>query len=401
MTDADPETFRLGVNYWPAQHAMGWLQAYDPGVTRHDFLRAKSVGFDTIRIFLRWEDAQPTASTIDAAVIDRLVDAADAAVEAGVTVLITLFVGHMSGINWIPAWAVGGAGGDRRFRVVSGGRAWPAGTGLRNWYVDCAVVDAQERLATATAAALAGHPGVWAWDLGNENSNCTLPPDRAAGAAWLERMSTAIRSSDPGRPLTIGIHMEDLEEDRRIGPAEAARWCDIVSMHGYPIYADWSAGSTDHELLPFLAEITRWLASGAPILFEEFGLPTTRRAALGSGLLVSESAAAAYTGRALDGLREAGCTGALLWCFADYVSELAELPPFDAAPHELSFGLWRADGTPKPAVAHVTARAGSLRVPPRSPDDWLDIDYATFDSDRRFHLARLYRRFRGRAAASL
>ena len=401
MTDADPETFRLGVNYWPAQSAMGWLQAYDPGVTRRDFLRATSVGFDTIRIFLRWEDAQPTASTIDAAVIGRLVDAADAAVEAGVTVLVTLFVGHMSGINWIPAWAVGGAGGDRRFRVVSGGRAWPAGTGLRNWYVDSAVVDAQERLATAAAAALAGHPGVWAWDLGNENSNCTLPPDRAAGAAWLERMSTAIRSSDPGRPLTIGIHMEDLEEDRRIGPAEAARWCDIVSMHGYPIYADWSAGSTDHELLPFLAEITRWLASGAPILFEEFGLPTTRRAALGSRLLVSESAAAAYTGRALDGLREAGCTGALLWCFADYVSELAELPPFDAAPHELSFGLWRADGTPKPAVAQVTARAGSLRVPPRSPDDWLDIDCATFDGDRRFHLARLYRRFRGRAAASL
>ena len=61
MTDADPETFRLGVNYWPAQLAMGWLQAYDPGVTRRDFLRAKSVGFDTIRIFLRWEDAQPTA----------------------------------------------------------------------------------------------------------------------------------------------------------------------------------------------------------------------------------------------------------------------------------------------------------------------------------------------------
>lgn len=77
-------------------------------------------------------------------------------------------------------------------------------------------------------------------------------------------MTTAIRRSDPGRPLTIGIHMEDLEEDRQIGPAEAARWCEIVSIHGYPIYADWSAGATDHELLPFLAEITRWLAGGAP-----------------------------------------------------------------------------------------------------------------------------------------
>ena len=401
MGDADPETFRLGVNYWPAEAAMGWLQAYDPRITRRDFRRARSAGFDTIRIFLRWEDAQPTASTIDATVMGRLVEVADAAVEAGVSVLVTLFVGHMSGVNWIPAWATGGAGGDRRFRVVSGGRARPAGTGLRNWYADAGIVEAQERLATAAAAALAGHPAVWAWDLGNENSNCTVPPDRAAGEAWLERMSAAIRSSDPGRPLTIGIHMEDLEEDRRIGPAEAARWCDIVSMHGYPIYADWSAGATDHELLPFLAAITRWLASGAPILFEEFGLPTTRLAAPEGGLLVSEPAAAAYTGRALDSLREAGCAGAFLWCFADYGPELDALPPFDLARHEHSFGLWRADGSPKPAVAQVRDRIVSLRVPPPSPDEWLDIDYATFDGDRRFHLARLYDRFRGRAAVGL
>ena len=254
---------------------MSWLQAYDPAVTRRDFRRATSAGFDSVRIFLRWEDAQPTASTIDTATLGRLVDVADAAVEAGVTLVVTLFVGHMSGVNWIPAWATGGAGGDRRFRVVSGGRARRA-AGLRNWYADTGIVAAQERLAAAAAAALAGHPGVWAWDLGNENSNCTLPPDRAAGEAWLERMTTAIRRSDPGRPLTIGIHMEDLEEDRQIGPAEAARWCEIVSIHGYPIYADWSAGATDHELLPFLAEITRWLAGGAPILFEEFGLPTAR-----------------------------------------------------------------------------------------------------------------------------
>ena len=180
-------------------------------------------------------------------------------------------------------------------------------------------------------------------------------------------MATAVRSSDPGRPLTIGIHMEDLEEDRRIGPAEAARWCDFVSMHGYPIYADWSAGATDDQLLPFLAEITRWLAGGAPILFEEFGLPTTRPARIDNPLLVSEADAAAYTGRALDGLRQAGCIGALLWCFTDYASPLHATPPFDLAAHELSFGLWHADGSPKPAVAEVTARTGSLRVSPPSP----------------------------------
>ena len=102
----------LGVNYWPAAQAMDWLRVYDPAITRRDFARAREAGFDTIRVFLRWEDAQPTADTFDAAVLRRLVDAADAAVEAGVRLLVTLFTGHMSGVNWIPV--VGGRRGVRR-----------------------------------------------------------------------------------------------------------------------------------------------------------------------------------------------------------------------------------------------------------------------------------------------
>jgi endo-1,4-beta-mannosidase len=386
------ERFRLGINYWPADLAMGWLQAYDPIVTRQDFRRAAAAGFDNVRVFVRWEDAQPAPAKIDSTTLERLLDITDAAVEAGVTLIVTLFVGHMSGLNWIPAWALGGTGGDQRFPVVAGGQT-RTGARLRNWYADPAIVTAQERLATATACALAGHPGLWAWDLGNENSNCTVPPDRRSGTEWLERITTALRVSDPGRPITIGIHMEDLEEDRRIGPSEAAQWCDIISMHGYPIYAEWSAGPTDDLLLPFLAEITRWLSEGAEILFEEFGLPTTPSQPATTRLLVSEAAAAAYTGRALDGLRRAGCTGALLWCFADYAPLPGAIPPNSLPTHERSFGLWRSDGTPKPAVSEVTKRAGSLRIPPTGPGAWLDIDQQTFASDRRFHLARLYARY--------
>jgi endo-1,4-beta-mannosidase len=381
------------VNYWPAEVAMAWFETYDPAVTRRDFRRAASAGFDSVRIFVRWEDAQPTPTTINNATLNLLVDVADAAVEAGVTLIVTLFVGHMSGINWIPAWATGGPDGDPRFRVVSGGHA-SEHSGIRNWYADAAIVAAQERLAATTAAALAGHPGVWAWDLGNENSNCTIPPNHASGEEWLERMTSAIRRNDPGRPLTIGIHMEDLEQNRQIGPAEAARWCEIVSMHGYPIYADWAAGPTDHYLLGFLAAMTRWLAVGAEILFEEFGLATTRPGQTQHSLLVTERAAAAYTGLALDHLRAAGCTGALLWCFSDYASALDMLPPFDRATHERTFGLWRADGSAKPAIAEVTARVGMARVEAPSPNAWLDIDKETFTSNRRWHLTRLYQRYR-------
>jgi endo-1,4-beta-mannosidase len=395
---ADPgpdggEVFRLGANYWPAEHAMDWLAAYDPQVTRRDFARARAAGLDCLRIFLRWADVQPAESMIDAATLGHLVDAADAASESGSTLIVTLFVGHMSGVNWAPEWATGGPDGDRRFRVVTPGSGPSGPTGLRNWYTDPAVGAAQERVATAAASALAGHPAVWLWDLGNENSNCTVPPDADAGSAWLERMTAAIRAADPGRPITVGIHMEDLEDDRRIGPAEVARHCEVVSMHGYPPYTAWADGPTDDRLLPFLALVTRWLAGGAEVLFEEFGLPTTPAPGTGTGLLVDEVTAAAYTGRALDGLRTAGCSGALLWCFADYVPRLHGQPPFDEAVHERSFGLWRSDGSAKPAVAELTRRAGLGREIPPADLPWLDIAVEEFLADRRHHLPRLYKRY--------
>lgn len=389
----DPATFRLGVNYWPAEQAMNWLAAYDPDVTRRDFARARGAGFDCLRIFVRWSDVQPAETTVDSAVLKHLVDVADAASEAGTELIVTLFVGHMSGVNWAPRWAAGGPDGDRRFRVVTEDVGTEQGSGLRNWYSDPGIGAAQERLAVSVASALSGHPAVWMWDLGNENSNCTIPPDAQAGAAWLERMTGALRESDPGRLITLGLHMEDLESDRRMGPAEVARYCDVVSMHGYPAYTAWADGPADERLLPFLAHLTRWLAGGATVLFEEFGLPTGTPAGTGPDQLVGEDAAALYTGQALDGLRDAGCLGALLWCFADYVPALHHCPPFDEARHERSFGLWRADGSPKPAVAEITRRAGRTRRPPPEELPWLDLDVDEFLADRTRQISRLYRRY--------
>jgi endo-1,4-beta-mannosidase len=374
---------------------MAWLADYDPAVTRDDFGRIADAGFDTVRVFVRWEDAQPSARVVERSVIDRLVDAADAAGETGVALIVTLFTGHMSGVNWVPPWALGGVDGDKRFRMMSGGRVRPPGSGMRNWYSDDEVVTAQESLAAVVAGALSGHPAVWAWDLGNENSNCTVPPDRSSAEAWMERMAGAVRDADPGRLVTVGIHMEDLEEDRGIGPAEVARWCDFVSMHGYPIYADWATGPTDDRLVPFLAHITRWLAGGAPVLFEEFGLPTLPPAGTAgatSSMLVDEDVAASYTGSVIDTLWAEGSMGALLWCFSDYAPELFDEAPFDLAVHERSFGLWRADGTAKPAVAMVLARSGRGRLAPGALP-WLDIGPEEFITDRKAQLARLYRRY--------
>lgn len=379
---------------------MGWWSQFDRGEVAADFERIAASGLDSVRVFLTWEDFQPSPETVDREMLGRLVAVADLAAEFGLALIPTLFTGHMSGVNWIPAWALGGSAGDDRFRVVSRGAI--AEGGLRNWYSDPAVADAQALLAAEAAAALAGHEALWAWDLGNENSNCVIPATAATARAWLARLTSAIRDADESALLTVGLHMEDLEEDRRLGPGEVSASCDFLSMHGYPIYAPWADGPTDEQLLPFLARITRWLGAGPDVLFSEFGLsthrragPSERRAEGESPLLVDEDAAAAYTARALEALRRAGCLGAMLWCYSDYSAALWKNPPLDRARHERTFGLWRVDGSPKPSVAAVAAFAGAERCQVAQADLWIDIEPDEFWLDPSRQLRRLYRCYQG------
>ncbi len=196
--------------------------------------------------------------------------------------------------------------------------------------------------------------------------------------------------------------MEDLIEDRRLGPREAGRFCDFLCMHGYPIYADFVEVPTDERLLPFLGLLTHWLG-GREVLFEEFGAPALRagkelkealRTAPASTLLDEESAAS-YTRRALEALRESGFLGAMLWCYADYAEDLWGDPPLDEAAHERWFGLWRADGSPKPALAEIRPFKGARPAPSKRVPGWIDVDPEEFYARPHEHLHRLYRRFLG------
>ncbi|MEE8490395.1 MAG: cellulase family glycosylhydrolase, partial [Acidimicrobiia bacterium] len=343
---------------------MGWWGDFDHSEVAADFSRIAASGFDSVRLFLTWEDFQPAPDRVDMGMLRRLVSVADLAGRAGIAIMPTLYTGHMSGVNWIPGWALGGSDGDDRFRVVSDGRV--IGAGLRNWYADPEVTRAQMLLAGEAAAALAGHEAIWAWDLGNENSNCVTPPSRSSARSWLDRITSTIREADDMVLVTIGLHMEDLERNRMLGPGEAAEVCDFLTMHGYPIYAPWAESATDEHMLPFLAQVTRWLGRGHDVLFSEFGLatyrrkdPTSERArAESNSPLVEEETAAAYMRRALSALHAAGCVGAMVWCYADYMPAIWGDPPLDSAVHERFFGLWRADGSPKPSVAALEEFSG-------------------------------------------
>jgi endo-1,4-beta-mannosidase len=75
--------------------------------------------------------------------------------------------------------------------------------------------------------------------------------------------------------------------------------------------------------------------------------------------MASEQDLADYFAAVLPKLVEVGATGAMLWCWADYSSELWTLPPCNEAWHERFFGMVRPDGTLKPHAEVVRAFAAS------------------------------------------
>jgi endo-1,4-beta-mannosidase len=373
--------FSLGVNYWPRRSAMAMWRRFDAGEIREDFARIAGLGLDAVRFFLRWDDFQPRPDTMDDAMLARLETVADIAAETGLRAMPTLFTGHMSGVNWLPAWSLDPGTPHGRFRTIAGDRESPYGIG--DFYTG-ALLDAQLVFARAVGERLRAHPAVIAWDLGNEFSNLREPKNEYEAADWSRRLTAALEQTS-ALPVSAGTHGEDLSRDRHIRLGMLCAPYAFAQMHGYTVYSGFSRDRLDPEVVPFLA----WLAAGfshKPVLFAEFGNPACppgklspyERVALPDEppnptvsrddpvfapyACLTEDEMAAYCTNVLERLHADGRLGAYWWCWADYANELRDEPPFDLAPHELTFGMIRSDGSEKPVAAALAAFAAERRT---------------------------------------
>ncbi|MGC2130026.1 MAG: hypothetical protein WA629_08020, partial [Candidatus Aquilonibacter sp.] len=114
--------FLLGVNYWPSRSAMYMWQRFDLGEIRADMAHIKGLGFDLVRFFLRWDDFQPAPDRMDEKMLQRFDAVMQAISDAGLRAMPTLFCGHMSGVNWLPAWSLDPNTPHGRFRTVAHNR---------------------------------------------------------------------------------------------------------------------------------------------------------------------------------------------------------------------------------------------------------------------------------------
>jgi endo-1,4-beta-mannosidase len=287
----------------------------------------------------------------------------------------------MSGVNWIPPWALDRTAPHGRFRTIAGDTESPYGIG--DFYKG-PLLDAQLAFARAVGERLRAHPAVLAWDLGNEFSNLREPANMYEAAEWSRRLSAALEEMS-AIPATAGTHGEDLTRDRNIRFLPLCMPYAFATMHGYPVYSGFSRSRLDPEVVPFLAHLTAAF-SKKPVLFSEFGNPACpphklspfERVALpdeppnptvspddpvlATYACLTEAEMASYCTDVLERLHADGRLGAYWWCWADYAEELRGEPPFDRAPHELSFGIVRSDGSEKPVAAALAAFAAERRT---------------------------------------
>lgn len=190
-------------------------------------------------------------------------------------------------------------------------------------FLDDAQAWARER--NATTVAYLRSPDSDAWSRLKQALNDTY-------AAWMKPRLDVLRAADPGRPITVG-HVDPL-----LASLPVNAWLDYRTLHRYP-----SASSAGIAASMALFDAVRAAAPDRPLVLGEFGF---------SNASLDEQRSAALEVELVQAVREHGGAGALKWMLNDFSKGFN--------PRENAFGMFRADGSPKPVVAAFQA-LGTLR----------------------------------------
>ena len=84
---------------------MYWWKDFDRSEVESEFAEIAALKLHVVRIFLFWEDFQPSPEKINDQALSDLGVVLNVAQTLGLQVMPTFFTGHMSGANWWPKWA--------------------------------------------------------------------------------------------------------------------------------------------------------------------------------------------------------------------------------------------------------------------------------------------------------
>lgn len=380
------EAFSLGLTYWPRRTAQRWWSAFDRGEAREELAHIATLGCDTVRFCLRWEDFQPAARRLNSPAMRALEHALDAAQAAGLRVVAALFPVAIGGTLHLPAWAnrddpladlrrtvqfgpllVVRPGGQPPLLYEGGYHPNQA----RDLFADRAMLDAQRYLVREVAGYFGTHPAVRAWQLGEGLERLRNPGAAEAIHEWLAALAETLREQHPGARLLGVTSARGLALRAGPRPEHLAVTCDLVGVAADPPEPPYGEQPLHTTYIAFLHALAARLG-GVPAIVTSLGLPTApdRRAgwiadsAYGRptrAYLGAEEEQAEFVGAALEQLWRAGARGAWLASYADYPAALWRTPPLDRVTRERTLGVVDADGHEKPAAAALRAFAAARR----------------------------------------
>jgi endo-1,4-beta-mannosidase len=315
----------LGVNFWSRAGGPRMWVNFDEGIVRKELSVLAQHGLNVTRSFFYLPDFMPAPDILDEECCEHYAQFLDLSAEAGLGTIPTFIVGHMSGENWDVDWRAG-----------------------RDLYADGWMLAQQCWFAEQMARRFGGHEAVAGWLASNEMplyGGATTPE---YARSWGRLLRQAVRAAGATQPFSLGDGgwgIETSTRDNGFRLRELTEVVDFFGPHCYPLESD-----VTRQLLtaPFVCELSHL---GRPVVLEEFGVS--------SAYASDENAAVSYR-HALHGSLLAGATGWIGWNNTDF--DLVDQDPYRHHAFELTFGVTRIDGTPKPALEEMAAFRAVLEV---------------------------------------
>jgi endo-1,4-beta-mannosidase len=298
-----------GFNYYPRLHPWRTFHIgdWDPASAEDEMKRATSLGANTVRVFIDYpfslDRSKTPVAKATATYLPPLPDYIanvrhflNIAEKVGLRVILTLF----DSMDWA---------------LYEPENHWIAEEYVRE-FVPSFVND----------------PRILCWDLQNEPDRALSIVGSTSVIPFFQRLSTLIRSMDPGHLQTIGW----IDRARGKYFPDLDKYLDFYCFHFYD-----KADNIGNLIRSYKPKTDR------PLLLEEFGLATGGPGEAGQN---SEEDQVAHYSTILTAVRENGLCGSVFWTLNDFPVGLAGNPPSPDDSPENHFGVFRMDYTEKPVA---------------------------------------------------
>ncbi|WP_245759702.1 cellulase family glycosylhydrolase [Robiginitalea myxolifaciens] len=288
-----------GINYYPKGQPWGLFgEDFDPIRIETDFRTLAEAGFNSVRIFVPYEDFGN--AQVPEVALGQLREVLELAQNQQLQVLVTLFdfYGNYDILDWTRTY----------------------------------------RHAQTVVNALKDHPALLGWDLKNEPDLDFESRGKDNVLNWLRLLSENMRTWDPNHPLTIGWSSPEaaihLKEE-----------VDFISFHYYGEPEDLEARYRD----------LRKAAGNKPLVLEEFG--KSSYSGFWNVFSGSEEKQAAYLEELQSFIKEEELSS-YLWTLHDFdqvPNRVVGRLPWRKA-YQRHFGILDTEGNPKAAFEIVTEK---------------------------------------------